>query len=115
MLVCMAPIHILCFDHNNGQKTFKLKKVSFQGHRPADHDPNMWVICNLCKNDGLMKMTCLTIVQSEPVFPCFAMVEGGLPTAQIVRKQVIAILRFNTGFQDTKRPLIGHNKKDMDK
>ena len=44
MLVCMAPIRILCFDLNNGQMTFKLKKANFQGHGPADHDPNMRVI-----------------------------------------------------------------------
>ena len=35
-----------------------------------------------------MKMPCLTIVQREPVSPCIPMAEGGLATAQIVRKQV---------------------------
>ena len=39
------------------------------------------------KNDGLMKMTPLTIVHGEPVSPCIAMVEGGLTLAQIARKQ----------------------------
>ena len=34
-----------------------------------------------------MKMTCLIIVQRESVPPCIAMAEGGLATAQIVRKQ----------------------------
>ena len=34
-----------------------------------------------------MKMTRLTIVQREPVSPCIAMVEGGLATAKIARKQ----------------------------
>ena len=38
MLVC---IRILCFDHNNGQMTFKSIKVNFQGHGPADHDPKI--------------------------------------------------------------------------
>ena len=31
-------------------------------------------------------MTRLTIVQHEPASPCIAMAEGGLATAQIVRK-----------------------------
>ena len=34
-------IRILCYDLNNGQMTFKSKKVNFQGHGPADHVPNM--------------------------------------------------------------------------
>ena len=46
MLMCMTPTHILCFDLNNGQITFKLRKDTFQGHGPADHDPNMRVIRN---------------------------------------------------------------------
>ena len=40
MLVC---IRILCFDLNNGQMTLTSKKVNFQGHGPADNDPNMRV------------------------------------------------------------------------
>ena len=40
----MVPTRFLCFDLNNEQMTFTLKKVTFQGHRPADHDPNMQVI-----------------------------------------------------------------------
>ena len=44
MLVCMPPTRIFCFDLDNGQTTFKLKKVNFQGHGPADHDPKMRVI-----------------------------------------------------------------------
>ena len=41
MLVC---IRILCFDLNNGQVTFKSKKVKFEGHGPADNNLNMRVI-----------------------------------------------------------------------
>ena len=37
-------LNILCFDLNSGQITFKLKKFNNQGHRPADHAPNMRVI-----------------------------------------------------------------------
>ena len=44
MFVCMAHNRVLCFDLNNGQMTFKLKKVNCQGHGPADRDPNMRVI-----------------------------------------------------------------------
>ena len=35
-----------------------------------------------------MKMPTLTIVQPEPVYPCIAMAESGLATAEIARKQV---------------------------
>ena len=44
MLVCIAHNGLLCFTLNNEQMTFKLKKVNFQGHGPADHDPTVWVI-----------------------------------------------------------------------
>ena len=37
-------IRILCFDLNNGQMTFISKKLDFEGHGPADHDPNMRII-----------------------------------------------------------------------
>ena len=40
-------------------------------------------------------------MQPEPVSPCFAMAEGGLATAQIA-KNMLAIMRFNTRFQDTE-------------
>ena len=43
MFVC---VRILCFALNNGQLTFKFKKVNFQGHGPAENDPNMRVIWN---------------------------------------------------------------------
>ena len=46
MLICMTPTRILCIDLNNGQITFKLRKDTFQGHGPADHDLNKWVIRN---------------------------------------------------------------------
>ena len=46
MLVCMVPNPILCFDLNDGQTTFKLEKVNFQGQGSANHDPNMRVIWN---------------------------------------------------------------------
>ena len=46
ILVCIVLVRILCFDLNNGEMTFKLKKVNFQGNGPADHDPNMLVIRN---------------------------------------------------------------------
>ena len=42
----------------------------------------------MVKNDGLMKMPRLTIVQSVPVSPCISMAEDGLATAQIARKQI---------------------------
>ena len=43
----MAPTRILCFDHTNGQLTFKSKKkINFQVHGPADQDSNMRVIWN---------------------------------------------------------------------
>ena len=42
ILVCTAPTRILCFDLDNGQMTFNGR--NFQGHGPADHDPNMRVI-----------------------------------------------------------------------
>ena len=44
----------------------------------------------------LMKMLRSTIVQPQTVYLCIAIVESGLATAQIARKQ------FNTRFQDTK-------------
>ena len=37
---------ILCFDLNNGQMTFKLNNINFQGHEKADNDPNMRVTWN---------------------------------------------------------------------
>ena len=40
----MAPARMLRFHLNIAQMTFKVKKVNFQGHGPADHDPNMRVI-----------------------------------------------------------------------
>ena len=42
----MASTRILCFDLNNGQMTFKSKKVNFQGHGPADHDPMIFDLVN---------------------------------------------------------------------
>ena len=44
IMVCMAPIRILCCDPSNEQKTFKPRKVNIQGHGSADHDLNMRVI-----------------------------------------------------------------------
>ena len=35
---------ILCFDLNNGQMPFRLKKINFQGHGPAGLVPNMRAI-----------------------------------------------------------------------
>ena len=48
---------------------------------------NFKFICS--KNDGLMKMPNLKIMQPEPVFLCTAIYDGrGLATAHIARKQV---------------------------
>ena len=95
----MASNRILCFDLNNGHMTFKLRKVNFPGHGPADHDLNLRVIQNwaimwakeeeqkvLFQINFKFILSRLTIVQPVPASPCIAMAESGLATAQIAKK-----------------------------
>ena len=43
---CVWPLPAFRGLTNNGQKTFKLKKVNFQDYGPADNDPNLQVFRN---------------------------------------------------------------------
>ena len=67
---------------------------------------------HLLKNDGLMKMLRLTILQRKRVFVYIAMVEGGVAITQSAENR-LTIPRFDNRFHDTKEPLIGHDREDQ--
>ena len=106
MLVC---IRILCFDPNNGQMTFKSKKVNFQGHMgqltiiPICGSSEIKQLCGLRWGNKKSKISLSSFEQKWwvdenesfdnfasivwAVSPRIAMAESGWATTPIARKQ----------------------------